>query len=520
MTVTLHEVTSTPVRRDSARIVMSGGQKLFAMALLILLGLDAYFLGWKHLLIVLIAASQVFYLAFVGLKLLLMGYSFGAPTADGKGRLPSLYDPDLPVFTVLVPLYKEKRPTILGLIRSLDRLQYPKDRLQVLLLLEDPKAAPAAKVTHEAVDAIDLPLNVQKLTVPSRSTRTKPGACDYGLARARGDYTIIYDAEDRPEPLQLLKAVAGFRNLGENSKVVCLQARLEHWNVRRNLITRMYWVEYVCHFEFILTGLARLGLVPPLGGTSNIFVTDVLRRIGLPPEELLRGDMDPAEFAGAWDPWNVTEDADIAGWLARNGYHVAMIDSFTLEEASHKLRIAANQRARWGKGYFQTGLVHTRRPLSGMWQMGPRKWIAYNLLMLGTPISLMINPIFWGLTITYFATRSTFIESLFPPWVFYVGVMTAVVGNFLMFYQLIIACLHRDEPGNVKYMFLVPLWWAFSSYSMWKGVLELLLPWLRFHWHATEHGFADETREEEAIEYRLALAVKADADRISLAEAS
>lgn len=498
------------VQRHSARKVMSPGQKLLgACALgLALLGLAVY--GWIVTLVILIALSQLFYLLFVGLRFVLTAASFGAATVDGTGKLPDLNDPDLPVFTFYVPLFKEKQQTIRSLLRSLGRLVYPKDKLQIILLLEA-----GDERTLEAVDAIgQLGASVEVALVPDRSTRTKPGACDYGLAMARGEYSIIYDAEDHPEPLQLLKAVAGFRNVGEHSRVACLQARLEFWNIGRNLITRMYWVEYVVHFAYTLTGLVRLGLVPPLGGTSNVFRTDVLREIALPATEMREGGMDPDTFTGAWDPWNVTEDADIAAWLARFGYSVAMIDSFTLEEASHKASVALRQRARWGKGYFQSGLVHTRQPLQAMRQMGPLKWAAYNLLILGTPVSLVINPIFWGLTATYFATRSTFIESLFPPAIFYVGILTFVVGNFLLFLQLMVASLEGDEPGNVKYMFLVPFWWAFSSISMYVGTLELLFPKLRFHWHATEHGFARDGEEEAALEKRMARALARDRNRL------
>ena len=41
-------------------------------------------------------------------------------------------------------------------------------------------------------------------------------------------------------------------------------------------------------------------------------------------------------------------------------------------------------------------------------------------------------------------------------------------------------------------------WWLFTSYSMWKGIIELFIPKLRFHWHVTEHGIVDpETAQAE-----------------------
>jgi glycosyltransferase XagB len=256
----------------------------------------------------------------------------------------------------------------------------------------------------------------------------------------------------------------------------------------------------------VLRGMARIGLVPPLGGTSNIFVTDVLREIAIPTDELVRGGI-PREVAeqmvAAWDPWNVAEDADIAGWLARNRYQVEMIpDSWTLEEAPHSLVKAAKQRARWGKGYAQAGAVQSRHPIRAARQMGLRPLISYMLMTIGTPLSLMLNPIFWALTLLYLVTRSAFIESLFPGPVFYMGFITAVLGNFMLFYLQVAACLRDREPGLVKYMLALGPWWVFTSYSMWKGVLELFIPRMRFHWHVTEHGIEDPHTARQEIQRR------------------
>ena len=66
----------------------------------------------------------------------------------------------------------------------------------------------------------------------------------------------------------------------------------------------------------ILPGLARLGLVIPLGGTTLFFRRQVL-------EEL-----------GGWDAHNVTEDADLGVRLARHGYRTELIDTVTEEEAN------------------------------------------------------------------------------------------------------------------------------------------------------------------------------------------
>ena len=47
---------------------------------------------------------------------------------------------------------------------------------------------------------------------------------------------MIYDAEDRPEADQLLKAVAAFR--ASPRSLACLQARLNFYNADHNWLTR------------------------------------------------------------------------------------------------------------------------------------------------------------------------------------------------------------------------------------------------------------------------------------------
>ena len=132
--------------------------------------------------------------------------------------------------------------------------------------------------------------------------------------------------------------------------------------------------------------------------------------------------------------------------------------------------------------------------------MGIKNFLSFNLLMLGTPLSLCLNPLFWTLTVLYFATRSPYIESLFPAPVFYTGLAVMLVGNFLLFHQLLWACLHRERYANVRFMLLAPLWWAFTSWSAYMMLNELLRPSRRSHWHKTEHGHdLDELDSEELM---------------------
>ena len=210
---------------------------------------------------------------------------------------------DLPVYTVLVPAYHEPE-VVPRLISGLGALEYPADRLQVLLLLEEDDAATIAAAADACAGT-----RVRIVLVPPSQPRTKPKACNYGLTQARGEFVTIYDAEDRPEPLQLRRAVAAFRRGGAD--LACLQARLSYHNAEQNLLTRWFTLEYDVWFRWLLPGLMATRAPIPLGGTSNHIRRHVL--VGM----------------GAWDAWNVTEDADLGIRLARHGWRTAMLGSTT-----------------------------------------------------------------------------------------------------------------------------------------------------------------------------------------------
>jgi cellulose synthase/poly-beta-1,6-N-acetylglucosamine synthase-like glycosyltransferase len=264
----------------------------------------------------------------------------------------SIPDADLPVYTVLVPMYKE--PEVAQKIaRTVTSLDYPLDKLDVKLLLEEDDGPTRMKI-EEVIDT--LPHCVEVIIapkVPKTEPRTKPRACNWGLERAKGDLLVVFDAEDQPEPDQLRKAAYAFSQLEAKGKknVICLQAKLNYFNARQNHLTRFFTLEYTNWFDLFLPGLHAIRTPIPLGGTSNHFRTAPLKELG------------------GWDPFNVTEDCDLGIRMARKGFSTEVLDSTTWEEANSQLPNWIRQRSRWIKGYFQTHLVHTREailPMAGI----------------------------------------------------------------------------------------------------------------------------------------------------------
>lgn len=373
-------------------------------------------------------------------------------------------DEELPLYTVLVPLRREGKmlPFLLGRLAAID---YPPERLEVLLLVESDDDE-----THDALSACHLPPHIRPITVPLGKPGTKPRALNVGLARARGEYIAVYDAEDRPEPDQLRKAVAAFSVLPR--RTICLQARLNFYNRRQSLLTRLFTVDYVLWYNALLPGLTQGSACVPLGGTSNHFRIEALRRLG------------------GWDPFNVTEDCDLGVRIARAGLQVTMLNSTTWEEAVTRVRPWVRQRSRWVKGYLQTYLVHMRHPIRLWREMGPRGFFDFQSLVGGSCIALLTNPMMWLLTLAYVFGKGTpiaaHIHALFPPVLYYLALLCLVVGNFTFFYVNLYICVRHGYEELTRYALLSPLYWLLMSIGAWAGLLSLVRH--PHYWAKTVHG--------------------------------
>jgi len=390
--------------------------------------------------------------------------AIAARKRDRRAAPERVPDNELPVYTMLVPLFKEAN--VVGeLIQNLRRLDYPQEKLEILLLMEEEDTE-----TIEAAKAADPPDTVRFVLIPSGVPQTKPRACNVGLFFARGEYLVIYDAEDRPDPCQLRDAVAGFRG-GEES-LVCLQARLNYFNAGQNVLTRMFTLEYSYWFDCMLPGLDRLGLPIPLGGTSNHFDTARLRELG------------------GWDAFNVTEDADLGVRASLHGYTVGVIDSTTYEEACSKLRPWIRQRTRWIKGYMQTAIVHSRRPRSLLREGGLRGVFGFLFLIAGTPVTFLAVPIMWLLSLLWYLglTGDTELAHFFPHPFGTICAIGFIAGNVLMIALNLLAVVRRRIYWLALWALVAPFYWLLHSWAAWRALIQLVHK--PFYWEKTPHGLA------------------------------
>ncbi len=373
-----------------------------------------------------------------------------------------LRDEELPLYTILVPMFREPEslPILANALRNLD---YPLAKLDIKIVLEEGD--------HETIDAaksLGLEGIFEIIRVPASQPQTKPKACNYALQFARGELLVIFDAEDKPEPDQLRKVVAAFRRSSPNT--ACVQCQLNYYNARENWLTRMFTLDYTLWFDLMLPGLEQLGVPIPLGGTSNHFKIDVLRELH------------------AWDPFNVTEDADLGIRLTQKGYRVAVIDSTTYEEANCAAGNWIRQRSRWLKGYMQTFLVHTRKPLQFMRMTGPLGVIGFIFFIGGTILAALLNPVFWTIFFAWLVFNVTGSDILFPPIILYLALFNLLAGNALFIYLAMIAPFRRGWLDLAPYGLTVFGYWVLTSIAGYKGLAQLVSK--PFYWEKTQHGIS------------------------------
>jgi len=457
----------------SAQRTLTRQQKRWLVATVVVIALGLALFG-HNAVIFLVAFAVMVYSATVlfRLRLFRLSASRAAVPEISEAEAMSIPEHELPIYTVMIPAFGEPN-VVAKLIDSVGQLRYPPHLLDMKLLLEeDDTETVEAALRSPGVELFEV------ILVPAAQPRTKPKALNYGLQFARGELLTIYDAEDRPDPLQLRRAVYAMRRA--SPETVCLQAELAYFNPVQNIITRWFTVEYLMWFTQFLPGLAYLDAPVPLGGTSNHFRTSVLREVG------------------AWDPFNVTEDADLGVRLHRLGYRTGVLPSTTLEEANSDFVNWVRQRSRWYKGYLQAWLVHLRHPVTLYRELGWRGFLRFNLFVGGTPLLALLNPVFWLMTLAWFMGHPGFILSIFPAPVYFAAISCWLFGTF-MFVYLVLLCAY--DAGSVTLVLasaLTPAYWVMMAVAATKAVWQLLIS--PSYWEKTAHGLTDVGEPEAEAE--------------------
>lgn len=368
----------------------------------------------------------------------------------------------LPVISVMVPLFRE-HDIAERLVRRLGRLTYPRELLDVLLVVEEEDST-----TRDALAGATLPRGLRVVTVPDGPIRTKPRALNFALNFCRGSIVGVWDAEDMPDPDQLHAVARRFAEAPP--EVACLQGVLDYYNPRTNWLARCFTVEYAVWFRAVLPGVARLGLAVPLGGTTLFFRRDLL------------------EAVGAWDAFNVTEDADLGIRLARRGLRTELLATVTREEANCRPLPWVKQRSRWLKGYAMTWGVHMRAPGQLWRELGAWRFLGLQVMFLGALSQYLLAPLLWSCWLIFLGVWHPVRDLLSA------GSETALLSVFALaeIVNLAVGIWAVRGPRHRHLLPWVPtlhFYFPLGALAGWKAIYEVVTR--PFYWDKTAHGLFD-----------------------------
>jgi Glycosyl transferase family group 2 len=367
-----------------------------------------------------------------------------------------------PVYSVLVALHRETE-VVAQLCSHLRKLRWPASRLEVIFVCEESDAE-----TPAALRSAVLPACSKIIVVPAFGPQTKPRALAFALPSASGEFVVIFDAEDRPHPEQLMEAYARFQR--EPMRTACLQSPLVITNGAKGFLSRMFAFEYAALFGGLLPYLASKARLIPLGGTSNHFRRAILVE------------------AAAWDPYNVTEDMDLGTRLCRMGYKIGMLSLPTLEDAPTRLAQWLPQRTRWFKGWMQTWLVHMRNPARFLAETGAGNTISFQILTLGMVFSALVYPlmliemIWMSMQLTGGNNREI---PAYKAVIFAVDFANVALGH-LGFLMLGAKSSHNAYGRRTLLVALgLPFYWTLLSAAAWRAAWQL--GFKPHFWEKTDH---------------------------------
>ena len=366
----------------------------------------------------------------------------------------------LPRISMLVPLFREAN-VCSDLLRRLQQLSYPRALLEVVLVLEQHD-----DITRAALDNVILPDWMQVIEVPQLGTlKTKPRAMNYALNFCSGDIIGVWDAEDAPARSQLEHVARTFEKLDDD--VVCLQGVLDYYNPHINWLSRCFTLEYASWFRIVLPGLARLGLVVPLGGTTLFIKRDILEQLG------------------GWDAHNVTEDADLGVRLCRDGYRTEMISTATHEEANCQVWPWVRQRSRWLKGFMVTYLVHMRHPRLLWKQLGWKRYLGFQAFFLGTVGQFLLAPFLWSFWFILLGVSHPS-ATILPMYMLYGAAALLMLFELIGISISIAAAFASNRRHLAIWAPTMIFYFPLAAIAAYKALHELI--WHPFFWDKTTHG--------------------------------
>lgn len=366
------------------------------------------------------------------------------------------YSDDLPGYCVLLPMRNENLDVVKELIKNVDALNYPKDKLDVVMMVDEDDDF------LEDITNMEKPDHFRIVSSTAAFPFTKPKVCNLGLRTTNAEFVTIYDAEDKPDPDQLLKVLYKFE---QDPDISCVQCRLHFNNESNNLMTRFFNLEYLTWFGLTIQGLSRVqgeeGIIP-LGGTSQHIRTKDLIEVG------------------GWDAFNVTEDCDLGVRLVREGKRIVISDSYTDEVAVDDVARYIPQRTRWQLGFMVTYLNHMKDFPNVARELGSKRFFHFIFSILGNVLNPLITPL-----LVFIWIKSLFFAGEGETYLNWLPTVTLIGNYVLLVFTHMLSAFRLQGGKNALVALIQPVYYLLQVYTVYRALWKLIRD--PFTWEKTEH---------------------------------
>lgn len=361
----------------------------------------------------------------------------------------SLRNPvDLPTVSIVIPA-KDEEVVIDGAVRCADRLQYPKDLLEILVV-EDGSSDETPTIGKRLASALP---NV--VCISGGASIGKPAALNRAIARARGEVVAIFDSDTRYESDLLLRIAKYFH---DHPDVEIAQAFPNVMNANRNVITQINFYETRFWFQGLQAAKERYGLFMHLAGTGMFIRRRVL-------EEL-----------GPWDEGCLTEDLDYSMRLAMSGAKMGMADADVWIQPTYRAAHLVRQRRRWWGGALQVfGKALRIRFAVGR---SVRQTVDAFIYLL-SPIVFLLSSLIFFVSLAAFAISGG-VFNAFSAWVY------GLLGSNMLLVPLVVS--EAIASRNRRLLLLIPglyWYWILQMVALVSVAVQMILPGRRPIWQRT-----------------------------------
>jgi cellulose synthase/poly-beta-1,6-N-acetylglucosamine synthase-like glycosyltransferase len=366
-----------------------------------------------------------------------------------KAKSPNLLE--YPTLTIMVPVWNEEK-TVSGTLHSLLNLEYPKEKLKVLVIDDG-----STDNTKEVLKEFD---GNPQISIIHKQNGGKFTALNFGLEHSQSELVGCLDADSFADPQALKEIIPHF----SDPKVMAVVPSIKVHKAK-TIIQLIQKVEYAwgVFIRKILSFMDALYVTP---GPLSIFRRDVFKNLG------------PYKHA------HNTEDLELALRMQSNHYKIVNAHkAYVYTVAPTTLKKLYRQRLRWTHGFLQNAIDYRRLFFKrehgnlGMFVL-PMATITifsalyFTVMTVYTTANIIIKKIIQVNTVGFHIGWSWNIE-----WFYINTQVISFIGAFLFTLTLILIFISRKMSDGkigfgldliyflVLYSFIAPLWLAKAVYK-------------------------------------------------------